>query len=167
MKNVIVAGVVCVFASTRDGELVNPGFEYGGGSLTGWTAFDNALLDNTISRNASGNSVKMYGNFGFEYNAAGVFQQFPAAANETWTGTAYFQTSLLDTIVGTTNFAALNIEWINASGGQISYISQRATDGTSPADTGSNSLSAASLRLEPLLRELFRFSCNPASRVAA
>ncbi len=135
MKNAILAGgVACLLASSAMAQVVNPGFEDGGGSLSGWTAFDNAFVDNTVSRNASGHSAKFFGNFSSPWNAAGVFQDFPATPGQTWAASAWFMTIAADPLVGTENFAVLNIEWHAADGSLISYITQRASDGTSAQD---------------------------------
>ena len=135
MKNVILASsVACLFASSAMAQVVNPGFEDAGGSFSGWTAFNNAVIESSVSRNASGHCAKFYGNWSGPYNAAGCFQDFPATPGQNWTASAWFMTMAADPLAGSENFAILNIEWHAADGSMISYITQRAVDGTSTPD---------------------------------
>jgi hypothetical protein len=52
----------------------------------------------------------------------GVFQDFPASEGETWNGGAWLLNDSLDPMSGG-QVAAVNIEWLDAGGNQISFIS--------------------------------------------
>jgi hypothetical protein len=114
--------------------LVNPGFESG---LGGWSAFGNAFPGTAVNGDPARTGVgsgKMFGNFfGGDFNASGVFQQFPAEPGQTWTGSSWATTITNDRVRGG-NFSVMNIEWRDVTGNLISFVSAPAIDSNSTPD---------------------------------
>lgn len=106
--------------------LVNAGFEDpmlttpdAPGAGAGWSTFDNVFTSDgsTLTTGVlDGNqALKMFG-FG------GVFQDFAASEGQEWNGGAFMLNDSSD-LMGAGQVAAVNIEWLDASGTQISFIS--------------------------------------------
>jgi len=128
MKSVFAAlcATAMLGASAQANVLANAGFEdtdlmgnpdaYG---AAGWVAFDSAFTVDG-STLATGNldgdqSLKMFG-FG------GVFQEFAASEGQEWNGGVFMLNDSSD-LMGAGQVAAVNIEWFDAGGNQISFIS--------------------------------------------
>ncbi len=91
---------------------------------------------------AGDQSLKMFG------GTSGVFQDFPASEGQLWNGGSFIINSSIDPMSGG-QIAAVNIEWIDAGGNQIGFITngadstvlpidewtQRTITGTAPAGT--------------------------------
>lgn len=135
-SSLIVA--VCGLALTStlaSAQLINSSFEIPGTSTVfdGWGTFENALPDFAIVRTGAV-SLKTFGNGGGAWNAAGALQDIPVTPGRSYEAGAWSLHTASDPEQGS-NFGAVNIEWIDAGGGQISFVSSRATDATSPLDT--------------------------------
>ncbi len=102
--------------------LVNPGFEnpptvfpnveYAG--ATGWTSFNSVFTvdSSMLSPNSGAQALKLFSN---PNSASGVYQQFPTLPGQLWDGGAFVLNDSLDPLAGV-QFAAVNIEWIQADG---------------------------------------------------
>ncbi|MFK7760140.1 MAG: hypothetical protein AB8C13_09345 [Phycisphaerales bacterium] len=106
--------------------LINAGFEDpmlttpdAPGAGAGWSTFDNVFTSDGSTLNtgvfAENQVLKMFG-FG------GVFQDFAASEGQTWNGGAFMLNDSSDQMASG-QVAAVNIEWLDASGNQISFIS--------------------------------------------
>ncbi len=131
-----IAGMMlaCV-TGTASAQLVNGGFENPGTSTIweGWTNFDSTFADFTTYRNGFV-GMKAFGNFTTDWNASGAYQQLPTAASQAWEAKVWVYNSSADPIQGS-NLAALNIEWIDSFGAQLSYQSVTAANASTPVDT--------------------------------
>lgn len=120
--------------------LANPGFENG---LIGWNSFGNAFAEAANPPNIeprTGNSVgKMYGMFSGGFNVSGFYQEFMAAAGETYVLDCHARHWSSDALTGggapNANWAEKKIEFFDASGTMIGHVEQLALDGTMPTDT--------------------------------
>ncbi|MFZ4574239.1 MAG: hypothetical protein ACOYN0_07560 [Phycisphaerales bacterium] len=128
---------IAVSASFANAQLTNPSFEIPGTTTVfdAWTTFENAVPEFATARTGSV-SLKAYGNGGGAYNAAGAFQDRPVTPGQGYEAAAWSFHSSADPMQGS-NFSVVNIEWLNAGGGQISFISGAATDAADPTDTWS------------------------------
>lgn len=114
---------------------VNPGFESRGPSNTGlfgWTGFGNRYYEGALGYQGA-SSVKLFGNFSGGFNASGVYQDIPVTPGKWYRVRGQWLTPSSDRIAGG-NFTALNIEWRDANGNLISYVSNSAIDAATPAD---------------------------------
>jgi len=134
MRNHVALFVAAAACSGAHAQLQNPSFELPGGTtiFQGWENFENAFPEFGVFRTGAV-SVKLFGNFGLPYNAAGVYQSVPAAPGQAFEASAWSLHSASDPMQGT-NFGAVNIEWIDGVGGQLGFVSSRATDSTSTLD---------------------------------
>jgi len=151
--------------------LVNPGFETGGGSYTGWTTFGNGAQlslpagDNIIRTGAA--ASKLFGEFtgcpsAKGFTVGGCFQAFTPTAGKLYTMSGYSFVSLADPIPGTTtctkNRAIAKISFYNAAVGGAEMSSNEVVigDGNSVTNqwnafTVSAPAPAGALRVEALL----------------
>jgi hypothetical protein len=156
--------------------LVNPGFETGGGSFTGWTTFGNGVQlslpagDNIIRTGAA--AAKLFGEFtgcpgAKSFTVGGCFQAFTPTAGQVYTLSGYSFISPTDLIPGTTtctkNRAIAKITFYNAAVGGSEMSSNEVVigDGNSipnqwnaftasaPAPTGALRVEALLLFLQP------------------
>jgi len=109
--------------------LVNPGFE---SDFQGWTSFNNAFIEPGFVRSGS-KAAKFFGCFCQPFNATGAFQELPAAPGEEWEGKGWVGTTSGDRIGGA-NFSVLNIEFRDALGNLIEFVSAPGADATTPPD---------------------------------
>jgi hypothetical protein len=110
-------------------EIAGPG---GPNVFLNWVNFGNVFSDGTIVKSGS-RAAKMFGNFSGAFNPSGVYQDFAATPGETWQGKGWVGTVTADRIRGD-NFAALNIEWLDQFGTQISFVTSFGIDGASTPD---------------------------------
>ena len=102
--------------------LTNPGFEnpvLGGGDTfgaVGWNVFGGGTFTIKASPHTGDNAFKTFG------QTSGAYQEFPAAAGETWQGSAYVLNPSFDAMTGA-QIAAVNIEWRDAGDNVLSFIS--------------------------------------------
>lgn len=130
MKSVFAAlcatAMIGATASAGSNLLINAGFEDpmlttpdAPGAGAGWTTFDNVFTSDgsTLATGVFDGSqaLKMFG-FG------GVFQDFAASEGQEWNGGAFMLNDSSD-LMGAGQVAAVNIEWLDAGGNQISFIS--------------------------------------------
>lgn len=133
----VVAAFVLACGTSQANLLVNPGFEdpstapgveYFG--ATGWGDFGGGTFtvnSAVVTPNSGDQSLKMFG------GTSGVFQEFAASPGQIWDGGAWVLNDSADPMAGG-QVAAVNIEWIDAGGGQIGFISNGDTISTSPQD---------------------------------
>ena len=135
----LAAGVVALILGigAADAALVNPGFELdnaSGGDVngaTGWTGF-NANFTTASQHNTGAQSLKVFGPF-FQFGGAGVSQDQPAVAGTSYTASAFAMTPTGDSISGS-NFAAVALEFYNASNTQIGRVESTHLTSTSAFD---------------------------------
>jgi hypothetical protein len=133
MKKTMIAAA-CVVATlgftTVAGavSLVNGGFEDGtGGGAAGWAQFSNAYRTSTtdtgsaVTAHSGAYAMKMFGNWGWPWNATGAFQQFTAAPGQTWDLQGYGLNWSSDALAGQ-NFGLLKLSWRDAGGNEISGV---------------------------------------------
>lgn len=101
--------------------------------MFGWNAWGNSSLDPGVGR-TGGNSVKIFGNFSGGFNSSGVFQEINATPGRRYRASASWLTPGNDRILSP-NFAAINIEWRNAAGSMISFVSTTGITSTSALNT--------------------------------
>ncbi|MDX2131836.1 MAG: hypothetical protein SFY69_07275 [Planctomycetota bacterium] len=135
MKLRVLVGVAaCATGATAWGQLTNPSFEAPGTStiFDGWNNFENAFPDFSIFRSGFV-GVKLFGNGGAAYNAAGVSQGLPTTPGQAWEGRAWVLNSSTDPIQAS-NFASVNIEWRDASDGLIGFVPVTGATAATPTD---------------------------------
>lgn len=114
-----LCGLACASLAAAQ-SLINPNFDTSGGSLTGWTTFNN-VVPNVYSATATPRSApavaKIFGSYSGGQNYSGIYQNLTATAGQTWTTTAYFRHNTGDSLIGTTNFVTLKIEFYKVSNG--------------------------------------------------
>ena len=124
--------------------LVNPGFEgSGGGSLDGWTAFNDTGSNVSLSTAAAfegTNSVKLSGRSTGSFNWQGVSQGVSVTEGTPLRASVESLVRSADGIVGTDNYANLKMEFYSTFGGAhgssdfLGEMSFAMADGTSPED---------------------------------
>jgi len=116
--------------------IINSSFDQfgpaGNVSLWSWNKFGNAYTDAGHPRNGA-QSLKLFGPFAGTPSTSGVYQDFPAKPGETFRASAYFQNRIEDRMAGA-NTANINIEFRNAAGTLISYVSAVGLDANSPTN---------------------------------
>ena len=121
-------------AVTKNGvavPLTNPSFEDSGGA--NWIYFNAAGRTNTGVARSGTWCLNTNGVPGAGFSANGAFQALPVTAGRTYKLAAYAaQSDLFGAITGFADRAVLNIEWFNAGGAQMSFISSTAADSTTP-----------------------------------
>jgi hypothetical protein len=156
-RKLAAPALLILSASAAFGQLQNPGFEIPGSTtiFAGWDTFENAVPEFGIVRTGAV-SLKAYGNGGGAYNAAGAFQALSTSPGQSWEGAIHVLNSSTDPIQAS-NFAALNLEWLDAANGLISFVSSPAADAATPTDTwrrvtvsGTAPAGAVAVRIVPL-----------------
>lgn len=126
MRMAALCATAMLGASAQANVLANAGFEdtdlmgnpdtYG---AAGWTPFDSVFTVDGSGLNTGvldgSQALKMFG-FG------GVFQDFAASEGQEWNGGVFMLNDSSD-LMGAGQVAAVNIEWLDAGGNQISFIS--------------------------------------------
>lgn len=142
--SVVLAGVGCLFLAMASPAiavpaLVNPGFEDfhedNGPRPSGWGYWDNiyTVLDDDLGPAHTGDrKVKIFGNWGWPWNAAGCTQEFPTQEGDTWELSAWVKQDAVDGLVGTENFLVLKIEFQDAGGGVTGAPEANVLNGNSP-----------------------------------
>ncbi len=109
-----------LLASTARAQIVNSGFDQSGGSLAGWTTFNNNV-PNVLATSAtprSGTScAKVFGGFNGNPNFSGFYQNLPAAGGQLWQANAHFRHNSGDSLIGTQNRLLMKIEFYRVAGG--------------------------------------------------
>ncbi|MCB9881207.1 MAG: hypothetical protein H6834_05405 [Planctomycetes bacterium] len=133
---------VALFASPTIAQnmLANPDFEAG---LSGWSVFGNAYPQTTSPPQFVANSgvglVTMFGNFSGGFDVTGIFQEFPANPNETFTIEAYSRHWSGDALTGSGapafNWVVMKIAFFDAGNAETGAAEATILDGTSPTDT--------------------------------
>jgi len=141
-----------MLAPIASGQLVNPGFEQAGGSLQGWTRFNN-VVPNVVASNDTPRSgaacAKTFGGFNGNPNWSGLFQNLPAFGGQMWQANAHARHNAGDALTGTPNRVWMKVEFYRVAGGSYGsadmlYETQlEILSGASPTDTWTaNTLSA-------------------------
>ncbi len=116
--------------------LVNESFEDPGpgvGSpLYGWTKFGQTYNDSNVPRTGN-RTAKLFGNFSGSFNNSGIYQGVPATPGSRWKASSWWLTRSADAIAGA-NTTAINLEWRDAGGNLISYVSTPAINASTPRD---------------------------------
>jgi len=115
--------------------LANPGFETPSAAAgdvaitpgaTSWNGFGGAFIT-TSTHNGGAQAGKAFGNPG------GMFQDFAASPGQLWQGTVFAENFANDALAGPQG-AFINIEWHNATGAQISFLSTPIVNSASPTN---------------------------------
>ncbi|MGE3180626.1 MAG: hypothetical protein AB7N71_03285 [Phycisphaerae bacterium] len=114
--------------------LQNPGFDQGG--LAGWSIYSagfNVLAETSQSNSAPG-SCKMFGRFTNSANESGIFQSLPAQPGQVWEIDCASLHVTGDSLIGSTNFTLMRIEYRDAGGVVLLSQDQTVLDTNSPTD---------------------------------
>lgn len=104
------------------------------GNISDWTIFGNAFQNSEYAADGFF-SLKMFGCFCGEYNAAGgVSTEFPASSGQVYRVNADVLTAGFDSIIGTQNWAGIKVEFRNASGTPIGLAEERVIVGTDASE---------------------------------
>ena len=101
------------------GQIANGGFEAAGGSLQGWTTFNNVIpnvLTSTTTPRTGGHAARIFGGLNGNPNFSGMFQNVPAVGGEIWQASAYARHNSGETLSGT-NRMVMKIEFYRVTGG--------------------------------------------------
>jgi hypothetical protein len=138
------ASLVLAMASPAlaDNVLVNPGFEDfhedWGPRPTGWGYWDNVYTVEEADggpAHSGARKLKMFGNWGWPWNVAGVNQVFPSAEGDVWRLRAFVKQTPGDEIVGTLNYVVAKMEFQDAANNPVGYAEATIVDGSSvPGD---------------------------------
>lgn len=107
-------------ASLAHAQLNNPGFEQSGSALSGWTVFNNAVPNVTISTTtprSGSRCAKVFGGFNGDPNYSGYFQNVPASGGQLWQANGHFRHNGGDALTGTQNRAMLKVEFYRVQNG--------------------------------------------------
>jgi hypothetical protein len=132
-----------------------------------WNKWGNAFADSGDGRAPlTTRSCKLFGNFTGGFNTSGVWQDPGPAAQvapgQRWRVRSWWKHKTGDALAGE-NYAAINLEWRDAAGNLISFVSTRAIDASSPRDVyreavvegvapaGTASLRAVAIFLQPAM----------------
>jgi hypothetical protein len=104
--------------------LVDPSFEDGlfivdPAATGGWFLFNNAFHSLDVPAHTGVFSGKAFGPFDGSTNASGFFQNVTAQPGDVFEARAFAYTPITDSIRGTSNFATVKIEFLNAAGSVI------------------------------------------------
>jgi len=143
----VVIALACGFmlgavqVASAQNVLLNPGFEVFhddfGPRPTGWGYWDNVYdvddTDNGVAY-AGARKMKMFGNWGWPWNVAGIVQEFDAYAGDVWELDVYSMNSSVDPIQGQ-NYMVMKIEYFDAGHSSIGFSEATILDVNSPQDT--------------------------------
>ncbi|MBI5865238.1 MAG: glycoside hydrolase family 16 protein [Planctomycetes bacterium] len=167
---VLLAAVL--LASSIHAQLVNPGFESNGGSLSEWTTFNNVIpnvIASTTSPRSGAACAKTFGGYNGNPNWSGFFQNVPASGGQFWQAQAYFRHNSGDSLVGTSNRVLIKIEFYrvpNGSYGSADMLLEtqvEALSASSPLDSwniGAHSATAPAGTVETRLVFVFEQRSN-------
>lgn len=126
--------------ATSEASLVNGGFESGtGGAADGWAQFNNAYRTSTsdtgspVTAHSGDYAMKVFGNWGGPWNAAGALQVFAAAPGEVWDVQGYGLNWSSDKLVGE-NFGLLKLSWRDAADQEIAGVESQHITSSTPVD---------------------------------
>ncbi|MCH2161661.1 MAG: hypothetical protein MK085_07275 [Phycisphaerales bacterium] len=129
----IVTTLMAGSAIAQDGPnlLPNPDFDTG---IDGYSTFGNAFLESDLTYEFSPFSLKMYGCFCGKYNAAGALSDALSGVTpgEVYRVSAYFQNPSWDSILGTSNWSGVKIEFLDAANNVIGLAEERVLEGIYP-----------------------------------
>lgn len=136
----ITSAVVVLFAgAAASAQVANSSFETAGDLpqvFAGWTDFGNSIPN--IYRDplphTGSFACKMFGQFTGDFNATGVFQDFPTARGQTWDASVWAKHLAADPLIGT-GFGALNLEFRGEGDQLLEYYTILAADALTPTDT--------------------------------
>jgi len=142
----MMVALACVFAlgavqvASAQNMFVNPGFEVFhedfGPRPSGWGYWDNVYdvddTDNGVAY-AGARKMKMFGNWGWPWNVAGISQEFPALPGDVWEIDCFSMNSSVDPLQGQ-NYMVMKIEFQDAGGAATGYGESIILDATSPLD---------------------------------
>lgn len=129
----MMAAALLVSGQASANVLANPNFDVddtsGGdvGGLTGWQTFNNVFNSSQSAPALSPDNVMK------AFGTAGAFQDFAASEGQVWNGGAFVMNFSGDALQPG-QIAAVNIEWLDAGGNQISFITNGTFDSTAPQD---------------------------------
>ncbi len=136
----ITSAAVALCAGAASAQVANPSFETAGDLaqvFADWTDFGNSIPN--IYRDASAArtgsfGLKMFGQFTGDFNASGVFQDFPTSRGQTWDGSVWAKHLSTDPLIAT-GFGALNVEFRGEGGQLLEYYTIVGADALTPTDT--------------------------------
>jgi hypothetical protein len=122
-------------------QLVNPGFESGGGTAaSNWTQFNDAYrtaTNNTLSQTTAldgANSMKIYGPFNASPGIAGAFQDIHASPGQTWEFYGFGLNWSGDPMTNTAGYGVSQLIFLNSSSNAISTSESQHFDSNTPFD---------------------------------
>ncbi|MHC5110112.1 MAG: family 16 glycosylhydrolase [Planctomycetota bacterium] len=145
MTRALCLGLFCALESTASAQIFNGGFEQNGGSLTGWTHFNNVIpnvVADSITPHSGSYVAKVFGGFNGDPNFSGMHQSLPAQPEQCWQATTFARHNSGDSISGS-NELLLKIEFYRVAGGiygtpdMLSEHEIPVLNGSSPTDTWS------------------------------
>ncbi|MCP4248902.1 MAG: family 16 glycosylhydrolase [bacterium] len=101
------------------GQLANGGFEDGGGSLTGWTTFNNSIpnvMATTVTPHSGTHAATVFGGFNGDPNWSGLLQNQPALPGQVWTAQCFARHNTGDALTGKSHLL-MKIEYYRVAGG--------------------------------------------------
>lgn len=135
----IAATFVISVACLANAQLVNPGFEDGGGSLTGWTEFNNPVgnvFASDETPHAGSWVAATSGSSDSTANYSGVMQGLSAAPGEIWTVSAWVRHNTGSTLEGT-NSLVMKIEFYREFGASYETAGFISDSGLTVLEAGS------------------------------
>ena len=118
----ITAAVLLALAlpSAARAVLANGDFEQSGGSLGGWTTFNDTVSNvaaAAITPHSGTHVARIFGGFNGNPNFSGVFQNLTASPGQDWEARGFFRHNSGDTLAGTSNRLVLKIEFYSVANG--------------------------------------------------
>jgi beta-glucanase (GH16 family) len=121
------------------GQLTNASFDDGGGSLYGWSTFNNSIpnvLAAPITPRTGTHVAKVFGGFNGNPNWSGLLQSQPAAPGEVWTASCFARHNSSDALAGG-NELILKIEFYRVPNGEYGTADMLAEKSIDILDSGS------------------------------
>lgn len=128
--------VACAGLSQAQDLALNGSFETINGDpayAADWIQFGNVFREEAFPYDGSAN-LTSYGAFNGGFSVGGFYQDFPCGQGSTVTAKIWTQVLSADPLLGQ-NFAAFNIEWHDAFGNMISYVTSTVANPSTTTDT--------------------------------
>lgn len=120
LRSMAAGAALMALSAIACAQVTNGGFDQGGGSLSGWTRFNNTqsnVIAAPITPRSGTHVAKLFGGANGNPNYSGVFQNVPAVAGQVWQADAHLRHNTGDSLAGTSNRLALKIEFYRVPNG--------------------------------------------------
>ncbi len=117
---IIATLAALLLAPPASAQLTNGGFDSAGGSLLGWTPFNNGagnVLSSTTTPRSNPSCAKVFGGFNGNPNYSGLYQSVATSAGQNWQLSAHVRHNAGDSLQGTSNKLVMKIEFYRVVGG--------------------------------------------------